>query len=142
MQIEEIDGDVKLEQSFEIMKQLRTELDRDDYRRRFPELRRSGYRLFGLSDGGELSGLAGYRIVEGGYGWKRYLYVEELVVRPDRRSNGHGAALLEFLKEVARRESCHHIRLDSGVHRHAAHRFYLRNRFDVTHHHFRIAVAE
>ncbi len=47
-----------------------------------------------------------------------------------------GAALLRELERRARDAGCAVVDLDSGVQRHGAHRFYLRERMDITSHHF------
>jgi GNAT superfamily N-acetyltransferase len=94
-----------------------------------------GYRLVGLRDDDGWKAAAGFRIhtnfING-----RILYVDDLVTVADARSRGYGRLLNDFLIGLARRESCATIELDSAVHRHDAHRFYLRERYDILAHHF------
>ena len=142
MHIQEIESSSELMEGFRLMKDLRPELEPTVYLERFPELLQDGYRLAGLFEGGAVLGLAGFRIIEGGYGWERYLYLEELVVSSDERSKGNGAALMEWLRIEANKSKCFHIRLDSGVQRFRAHRFYLLHNFKISHHHFRLEVAD
>lgn len=66
----------------------------------------------------------------------RNLYVDDLVTDNDRRSQGVGHALIEWLERRAKQEDCAVLHLDSGTRRNAAHRFYLRERFDIASFHF------
>ena len=54
----------------------------------------------------------------------RRAWIEDMVVDPQRRSRGVGAALLEAAREWARSHDATHIELDSGAARTDAHRFY------------------
>ena len=51
-------------------------------------------------------------------------WVEELVVDPERRSEGIGAALLAEARRWAAERKATHVKLDSGIARVDAHRFY------------------
>jgi GNAT superfamily N-acetyltransferase len=53
-------------------------------------------------------------------------WLEDFAVDPERRSQGIGALLLAAAKEWARTAGATHLELDSGLARHAAHRFYER----------------
>jgi GNAT superfamily N-acetyltransferase len=53
-------------------------------------------------------------------------WVEDFAVHPQRRSQGVGAAMLNAVKEWARRAGATHLELDSGLARADAHRFYGR----------------
>ena len=80
-------------------------------------------------------GVAGWRFVADTFTGRK-LSVDDLVTDPSARSTGVGTALLTELDEVARRAGCSRLDLDSGVQRFDAHRFYLRERMDITAHHF------
>lgn len=64
------------------------------------------------------------------------IYVDDLVTDSDTRSVGAGKHMIEWLKTYAKNEGCREIHLDSGVQRYGAHRFYLREGFNITSHHF------
>src|SRR5699024_5027384 len=66
----------------------------------------------------------------------RKLYVDDLSTASSERSRGHGATLLRALVQRARELGCYRIELHSGVQRHAAHRFYLREGMDIGAHPF------
>ena len=61
-------------------------------------------------------------------GWRCVL--EELVVDKSQRSRGVGALLLEAAQAWAREHGCTHLRLESGLGRTDAHRFYLAQGMD------------
>jgi GNAT superfamily N-acetyltransferase len=56
----------------------------------------------------------------------RRCWVEELAVDPERRSEGVGAALLKAACQWAAERGASHLKLDSGIDRVDAHRFYER----------------
>lgn len=67
--------------------------------------------------------------------WGRILYLDDLVAVPDHRGMGLGSALLRFLQAETIRRGCEELHLDTGYARHAAHKSYLRNGFDIVCHH-------
>lgn len=79
--------------------------------------------------------VAGYRLGLN-LAWGPFLYVDDLVTDEGHRSGGYGGQLMDWLVAEGRREGCAELHLDSGVHRFAAHRFYLAKRMDITSHHF------
>ncbi len=56
----------------------------------------------------------------------RRAWVEDLAVHPDHRSQGVGRLLLEEARSWARARNASHLKLESGVARLDAHRFYER----------------
>lgn len=87
------------------------------------------------ADDGSCVGAAGWRIVDNTV-QIRTLYVDDLVTAASARSTGVGHRLLGHLERHAREAGCHELNLDSGTQRTAAHRFYLRERFDIVAFHF------
>jgi GNAT superfamily N-acetyltransferase len=100
-------------------------------------LRPGGYRIIGSFDGGDAvaAAAAGFRIADM-LAWGHYLYVDDLVTRETARRSGHATALLDWLGAEAERNGCDTFQLDSGVHRHEAHRLYLGWGLSITGHHF------
>ncbi len=96
-----------------------------------------GYHLVAFKVNGEVEAVAGYRFGES-LAWKKYLYIDDIVTNPHARSRGYGKKLLKWLIEEAKKNDCKAIHLDSGVQRHEAHRFYLRERMDIVFYHFRL----
>ena len=99
--------------------------------------RPSGYRLVASFGDGEspAAGAAGFHIRDT-LAWGHYLYVEDLVTRESARRAGHATRLLDWVLGEAERSGCNSFQLDSGVHRHDAHRLYLRWGLAITGHHF------
>jgi len=64
------------------------------------------------------------------------MYVDDLVSDQNGRSKNYGKQMLAWLMDEARKNGCKEFHLDSGVQRHAAHRFYLRERMDISCFHF------
>jgi len=101
--------------------------------------RAEGYRVVASFEDGEddAAAAAGFRLA-GNLAWGRFVYVDDLVTRPDRRGRGHGAALMAWLEAEARRLGCDAVHLDSGVeaNRLDAHRLYLNTGMRITSFHF------
>jgi GNAT superfamily N-acetyltransferase len=72
----------------------------------------------------------------------RTLYVDDLVTDAENRSLGYGRQLLDWLVARARAHGCHMFSLDSGTHRHEAHRFYFRQRLRISSYHFSLPLAD
>ena len=79
--------------------------------------------------------MAGFSVGEK-LAWGKHIYIEDLVTNAKYRSCGVGQFLLDWFKTYARANNCEQIHLDSGVQRFAAHRFYLREGFNIASHHF------
>ena len=120
---------------YPVMAELRPHVSSDDF---LPRVRRqmeiAGYKLAYLSDG-EVKAVAGFRVSEC-LAWGTFVYVDDLVSSEGARSKGYGGQLFDWLVEYARGEGCDQFHLDSGVHRFAAHRFYLNRRMFIEAHHF------
>lgn len=107
-----------------------------------PQVKRQegqGYRLAYVENEGLVLAVAGFCTGEA-LAWGRYMYVFDLVTSKKARSQGCGKALLDFLKGAARAEGCRELHLDSGVQRFGAHKFYLREGFRISSHHFALEL--
>jgi GNAT superfamily N-acetyltransferase len=137
MTIEHAETDEQIAATFDVMRQLRPHLTREEYVPRVRALAESdGFRLAALSDGGEVRAVAGYRLMNMLY-CGRTLYLDDLVVDERARSGGYGKRLLDWLKEEGRREGCAELQLISRVIREQAHRFYFREGLGIECFHFR-----
>jgi GNAT superfamily N-acetyltransferase len=128
-------GDERLAAVFPVMKELRTDLDEREFRRRYEAGHPLGYRLAALFDGEDCRAAAGYRLFTN-FVSGLHMYVDDLVTAEAWRSHGYGRLLNKYLVELARNEGCESIQLDSGVHRRKAHRFYFRERYTISSFHF------
>ncbi len=119
---------------FEVMRQLRPQLVETQFPARVRELMAEGYRLAYLEERDRVICVAGFRI-QSNFFLGKHLYVEDLSTLKEFRSAGHGACMLEWLRHHAMEEGCAALDLDSGVQRHSAHRFYLRNGMHIACYH-------
>jgi len=99
--------------------------------------RPEGYRLAAsfVPDREDAVAVAGFRFLHT-LAWGKLLYVDDLVTLPEFRSGGHGDLLMDWLVAEATRLGCEQLHLDSGHHRHGAHRFYLNHGMRIDCHHF------
>lgn len=121
---------------FDVMKQLRPQLEKESWLTTVRNMAPEGYALAYLSSGDSVAAVAGYYICHKLSVHGRSLYVYDLVTEENHRSKGFGKQLIDGLKELARMQGCVAIELDSGVQRFAAHSFYLREGFHIASHHF------
>ena len=95
----------------------------------------SGWRLIYVEDAGVPVAAAGFRVSEW-LAWGKALYVDDLICLESHRGKGFAEALMLWMEDLARREGCAQLHLDSGTHRLAAHRFYHRLKLGITSFHF------
>lgn len=123
--------DTRLREAFEVMRFLRDTRSVDDLERLYEEGHaRSGYRMLALFDAGECRAVAGFRVLTS-FAHGRHLYIDDLVTADPWRSRRYGERIEEHLRGVARAEGCEQVRLDSGVGRRRAHRFYFRRGYAI-----------
>lgn len=127
--------DEEIAACFDVVRELRTQLERGSFVARVRLQERDGYRLAYADEQGAVAAAAGFRISTF-LAWGRALYVDDLVTSASVRSRGHGHALLEWLVQHARANGCEQLHLDSGTFRKDAHRFYLRERMEISSFHF------
>lgn len=133
--------DEQIAATYEVMRQLRPHLLREEYVPRVRALMASdGFHLAALIDDGEVRAAAGYRFMDMLY-CGRLLYVDDLVVDERVRSRGYGSRLLDWLKAEARSHGCHELQLISRVVREQAHRFYFREGLGIECFQFRVRLA-
>jgi len=118
-----------------VMSELRPHLDRNSFLATIRYQQSEGYMLAYLEDNKSPMAVAGYRILSNLH-YGKYLYVDDLVTSANCRSKGYGKTLLDWLTEVASRENCVVIHLDSGTQRAEAHKFYFREGFHIASYHF------
>ncbi|MEL6928412.1 MAG: GNAT family N-acetyltransferase [Cyanobacteria bacterium J06600_6] len=121
-----------------VMLQLRPHLQADVFVRQVQQQMQTGYKLAYLQDT-NLVAVAGFNIAIN-LACGKHLYVADLVVDARQRSQGYGEALFNWLIDYAQDHDCQQIHLDSGVQRFAAHRFYLRQKMNISSHHFSLKL--
>jgi GNAT superfamily N-acetyltransferase len=132
------DDDIRL--TYPVMSQLRTHVSADEYLGRVKrQSQAGGYQLAALMVDGQVRCVAGYRISEC-LCWGKFLYVDDIVSDQNGRSKNSGQEMMAWLVAEAKANGCQEFHLDSGVQRHGAHRFYLRERMDITCYHFAMKI--
>jgi len=138
--IQRAESDEQILATFDVMRQLRPELRREDYVATVRRMMRTdNYHLASLLEGETVRAVAGYRFMEMLY-CGRLLYIDDLVTDEQARSGGFGKQLLDWLKDEARHQACRNLQLISGVHRERAHRFYFREGLTIQCFHFATEV--
>ncbi|WP_105214369.1 MULTISPECIES: GNAT family N-acetyltransferase [unclassified Pseudoalteromonas] len=94
-----------------------------------------GYQLVYVQADSGILAVAGFVVTEK-LAWGKCIYIDDLVTNSACRSQGVGHFLISWFKNYAKAHQCTQIHLDSGVQRFPAHRFYLREGFNIASHHF------
>ena len=133
------DGDDEVSRCYPVMRNLRPHVPEGEFLGRVRRQQGGGYVLAYLEDSGNVTCVAGFRVVENLMSG-RMLYVDDLVTLDGVRSRGYGKQMFDWLVARARSEGCAYLELDSGVHRFDAHRFYATNRMMISAHHFALKL--
>ena len=128
-----------IDRCFPVMLELRPHLVQSAFVHQVRRQEQTGYQLAFLEADGTVRAIAGFRLLEC-LAFGKFLYVDDLVTRACDRSKGYGEALFQWLVDYAQAHHCKQLSLDSGVQRFAAHRFYLRQRMEITSHHFALKL--
>lgn len=81
----------------------------------------------------------GYRTLHILYSGKT-LYIDDLCSLPVHRGKGYAGKLLDHVFKIAAEQGYTTVSLDSGTHRHDAHRLYMNKGFRISSHHFEVSV--
>ncbi|MER0468563.1 GNAT family N-acetyltransferase [Bacillus cabrialesii subsp. cabrialesii] len=111
-------------ESYPVMSELRTELDKETYLQRLEAcVQKESYLLFALYEDTAIMALCGalprVSIHKG-----EHLWIADLVTSAPYRSKGYGKMLLDFAADWAKKAGCGSVSLSSGLQRKDAHRFY------------------
>ena len=127
--------------AYTVMRELRPHLaSTDEFVAAVRIQRKEGYRLVASLDAsGQVAAVAGFRHMTNLYAGS-HLYIDDLTTLSSARRQGHAGALLKWVDEEARRLGCAGVHLDSGTHRHDAHRLYLGSGYVIPAFHFSKAI--
>lgn len=137
MNVKIAESDAELQKISGVLLELRTGFDESTLVAQIKQQMGAGYQIAYIEAGGAVLCVAGF-VVGSKLAWGKHIYVDDLVTAERHRSIGAGAKMISWLKSYARQLGCNQLHLDSGVQRFAAHRFYLREGFDIGSHHFSI----
>lgn len=135
--IKVVETDKEILSTFPVMKTLRENLKKKNYLSILRTQQKEGFKLVLLTTKEKVRAVSGFRILNN-LGRGKFLYVDDLVTKPEDRSKGYGNLLLDWLKKYANDNKCKQVVLDSGVQRFGAHKFYLENGMKIVGHHFSI----
>ena len=134
-------SDADSQACYPVMVQLRPHHREADFVETVHRMHATGFQLAMRTHDDRVMAVAGFRVIENLH-TGRILYVDDLVTTEDVRSAGHGAALLRWLADYARDHRCLALELDSGTHRHGAHKFYLREGMHISNFHFTLPLKK
>ena len=123
-----------LVQAEAVHRQLRPHLP-PDYIDRMKQVFAGGAEMAVAARDGRVHGIAVFRIQEKTFNG-RDLYCDDLVTDENRRSNGVGRLLMQYLETLASERGCDTFSLDSGCQRQQAHKFYFREGMTIASFHF------
>lgn len=128
-------SDEEIKACYSVVVQLRPSYSEDMFLTQVKKQQDNDYQLIYIKENGCVCSVAGYRYSEN-LAWGKFLYVDDLITDSEYRSRGYGKVLLGWLIEQANINACQQLHLDSGVQRLDAHRFYQREGWKLTSHHF------
>jgi GNAT superfamily N-acetyltransferase len=124
MEIVELRSAAERREVLPILRQLYPSLDEGRYAALLAEMIDDGYRQFALrNEAEEIVAVAGVAVHVNLY-YGRHLYVYDLVVKEDARSQGCGGLLMDHVEDIARREGCETAALACDLERQGALRLY------------------
>ena len=137
--IKVVESDKEILSTYSVMKSLRENLKRKNYINSLRLQQKEGFKIVMLAAKDKVKAVGGFRILNN-LGRGKFLYVDDLVTKPEDRSKGYGSLLFDWLKKYANENECNQVVLDSGVQRFGAHKFYLEKGMKIVGHHFAMDV--
>lgn len=133
------ESDEQILECFSTMFQLRPHLKKENFVEQVRRQEKDGYQLAFIKVENQVVAVAGFFISESlRYGL--FLYVYDLVVDENVRSKGYGKDIFDWLINYGKSKDCNVLRLDSGVQRFDAHRFYFRQNMKIASYHFSLSL--
>ncbi|MDQ0483833.1 GNAT family N-acetyltransferase [Guptibacillus hwajinpoensis] len=122
--IREMNSREELTEAFQVMKELRTHLDTNEFLALVEEAsEKDMYRIYALYEEEQIVAVTGFKPMITLYNG-RSVWVCDLVTSYEHRSKGYGKKLLSFIEEWAKERGYESVGLSSGLQRKDAHRFY------------------
>lgn len=122
--IREMKSREDLTDAFQVMKELRTHLDTNEFLALVEEAREKDmYQIYALYEKERIVAVTGFKLMITLYNG-RSVWVCDLVTSRQHRSKGYGQKLLSFIEEWAIERGYESVGLSSGLQRKDAHRFY------------------
>ncbi|RTZ18279.1 GNAT family N-acetyltransferase [Vibrio aquaticus] len=122
-----------------VLQQLRPEFSIQELAIKVARQQEYGYQLAYLQKEGVCAAVCGFNVGEK-LSWGKHIYIDDFVTNSESRSAGVGKFFLDWVKQYAEKNGCQQVHLGSGVNRFGAHKFYLREGFKISSHHFMCSV--
>ncbi|EGQ8682076.1 GNAT family N-acetyltransferase [Vibrio parahaemolyticus] len=135
MEVQFLEKNSDYESVLEVLLQLRPNYNLDSLSAQIEKQQSNGYQVIYVKSSEGVLAAAGFSVGEK-LTWGKHIYVEDLVTNAQFRSSGVGKFIIDWFKTYALESGCAQIHLDSGVQRFPAHKFYLREGFNIASHHF------
>lgn len=119
----------------EVMLALRPHIGEAAFLPTVKEMMLDGYQIAFIDADGKAVAAIGFRHLQFLFNGK-HIYIDDLSTLPGYRGRGYGGMLLDFVADLAKKYNYEVITLDSGFHRHDAHRLYLNKGFQIASLHF------
>ncbi|WP_044173966.1 GNAT family N-acetyltransferase [Flectobacillus major] len=140
MQVKLVENEQDLQRCFEVLKALRPHLDLAQFITLYTQMQQESYQIaFVEEDDNTVLSAIGFRFMTMLYTGK-IIYIDDLSTLPASRGQGRASLLLDYVIDLAENNGCNAVHLDSGHHRHDAHRLYLQKRFKIASHHFSLDI--
>lgn len=137
-EIVHIESKEELALCFDAFKVLRPQLNKENFIKQVLRQFAHSYKIIAIKQDGLVVSAAGFRISEF-LAWGKVLYLDDLTTLPKFRGNGFASSLMDWLIDYATQQGCDALHLDTGHHRHEAHKLYLKKGLSITSHHLSIA---
>ena len=125
---------------FPVIAELRPKyIDKEKFVAQILRQQSQGYILCFVREQEDVGACMGFRILET-LPWGKILYIDDLITREKSRKKGLGTLLLDYAIEQGHLKGCSEVHLDTGYHRHDAHRLYLNSGFTLSCHHLALTL--
>lgn len=133
-------GDPQWDRALPVLQSLRPHLDRAKLDQLLSEGAPQGLRFTAVFQADTCYAIAAWRVMASTTAVRRF-YVDAIVTAPEHRNQGHGTRLFRMLVGRAKELRCDTVELNAAVDRFDTHRFLLKERMEITAHHFRLALS-
>lgn len=135
MEIKKVISDNDIEKTWNVMFLLRPHLKEHEYVTLVRNMISEGYEMAFVEENGKAISVIGFRHLQFLFNGK-HIYIDDLSTLEEARGKGCGNMLLDYVISIAKEKGYGSVTLDSGTHRHNAHRLYIKKGFVIHGYHF------